>query len=311
MDQDTMNVVFSSDNNYAQHMGIAIYSLLVNNRDFQLINIYIIDNQIDERNKKNLMDMVSKFRNAKIIWIDFEIWKEKLKLNMSEWKISISSYARLFLGSILDRDIDRALYLDCDMLIQDSLKEVWNTNLGDCVLAAVQDTVGRETKQAVGMKTETMYFNAGMLLIDIEAWREQGIEKQCLAFIEKNNGCVLHHDQGVLNGVFNGKFMRLPVQCNLMTIHYIWKRKSILKYFGDKAVYYTEDEIERAKKAPVILHFTPSFTSRPWCADCKHPLKKYYWEYIKHTPWKGAMPQNSKDKWYVKMIAWKYRHFPV
>ena len=107
MDNNVMNVAFSSDDNYAQHMGVAIYSLLKNNRDFHLINIYIIDNLITEHNKKKITELVGKFGNAKIIWVDFETWKSRLNLNMKNWKISISAYARLFLGSILD-EIGRA-----------------------------------------------------------------------------------------------------------------------------------------------------------------------------------------------------------
>lgn len=309
--RNTINVVFSSDNNYAQHMGVAIYSLLLNNREFLKVNIYVIDNHIEDKNKKNLTDMVMKFENAEIIWIDFEILAQHLQLNMGEWKISISSYARLFIGSILEEEVERVLYLDCDMLVQESLKDVWNIDMKGYVLAAVQDTVGIVSKRNIGLEKETAYFNAGMLLIDVQAWREHNIEEKCLDFINERNGRVTHHDQGVLNGIFSGNFLRLPVQYNLMTIHYIWKRESILKYFGETAEYYTEDEINQARKMPVILHFTPSFTSRPWCKDCKHPLKKYYWQYIKHTPWVDAMPQKSKDKWYVKIIAWKYRHFPV
>lgn len=87
-------------------------------------------------------------------------------------------------------------------------------------------------------------------------------------------------------------------------------REKLLKYFHEEAGFYPQEEIEAAKKAPVILHYTPSFTSRPWCRDCRHPLKALYWENLAQTPWRGAAPEKSKDKWYVKLMNWRYRNLP-
>lgn len=306
-----MNVVFSSDNNYAQHMGVAIYSLLENNKMFDKITIFIIDNQITYSNKEKLIDMVKKFSNSKIEWIDFEHWKQRLNLNMGKWSISLSSYARLFLGSMLKNDVDRVLYLDCDMIVSQSLYELWNTCLSGKMLAAVQDSVNDTTKYMVELKPEMRYFNAGMLLIDLKCWRAENMEKKCLDYIDKKNGNVVHHDQGVLNAIIRGNFERIPIKYNIMTIHYIMNKSSVMKYFGESAEFYKEEEIERAKQNPAILHFTPSFTSRPWISNCKHPLREIYWENIKKTPWRDAEKQRCTDKWYVRMINWKYRTLGV
>lgn len=131
-----------------------------------------------------------------------------------------------------------------------------------------------------------------------------------MSFIEGHGGNVIHHDQGVLNGVLMGDYVNLPIKDNLMTIHYMLSREKLLNYFHEEAGFYSQEEIEAAKKAPVILHYTPSFTSRPWCRDCRHPLKALYWENLAQTPWRGAAPEKSKDKWYVKLMNWRYRNLP-
>ena len=309
MNRNELNVLFSSDDHYAQHLGAAMQSLLENNQDFTVIRIYIIDNQISDLSKEKLCDIVRRFSNSAVFWISFEKWKSQLQLNMT-WSISISSYARLFVAEMIPDEIDRILYLDCDMIVCDSLQNLWNTDLQGCILGAVQDSIGDSTKNAVGLLLEEQYFNAGMLLIDLAKWRELDVGTKCVQFIAEKNGSVVHHDQGILNGVLKNQWFHLPLQDNLMTIHFIFNRRRVMDYFGEHSEFYSENEIMDAKEHPVIIHYTPSFTSRPWCKDCKHPRKALYWENLNKTPWKGAKPEKSQDKWYVKLINWRYRNIP-
>lgn len=309
MSRNELNVLFSSDNHYAQHLGAAMQSLLENNQDFTVIRIYVIDNEISDLSKEKLCRIATKFSNVSLFWIPFEKWKSQLQLNMT-WSISISAYARLFVAEMIPAEIDRILYLDCDMIVCDSLQNLWDTDLRGCVLGAVQDSISDSTKNAVGLLPEEPYCNSGMLLIDLAKWRELDIGTKCVHFIAEKNGSVVHHDQGVLNGVLKNQWFRLPLCNNLMTIHFIFNRRRIIDYFGEHADFYSENDIVNAKEHPLIMHYTPSFTSRPWCKDCKHPRKMLYWENLAKTPWKGAKPEKSKDKWYVKLINWRYRIIP-
>ena len=304
-----LNVVFSSDNNYSPHLGASIYSLLVYNCDFHKINIYIIDNGIAEENIIRLQSIVGSFKNVDIVFVDFSRWKDRLHLNMA-WHISISSYARLFVASMLPEDVTRVIYLDSDVIIRDSLQDMWNYNLNANMIGAVQDVMRPEWKNAVGLENDSLYFNAGVLLINLQEWRKYDIEPQCMKFIDERNGQVIHHDQGVLNGLFKGKWTRLPLRYNLMTIHFFYSLEKQRKYFGDQAPFYTEQEIAEAKNTPAILHFTPSFTSRPWIRSCAHPLRKLYWDALLTTPWKDMRPLEDNRKWYVKLVDWRYRCLP-
>ena len=308
MNSNELVVLFSSDDNYAQHLGAAIISLLENNKSFGQILIYVVDNDISKFSKDRICMVCREYENAKIIWLPFESWKSELKLNMS-WNISISSYARLFVADMLPKEIRRVLYLDCDMIVCASLYDLWNTEMGDCFLGAVQDSISDSTKASVGLLPGEQYFNAGLLLIDLDEWRKQNTQERCLKYIDEKNGTVTHHDQGVLNAVFRNKWYRLPLSNNVMTIHFIYDRHKIIKYFGEHAQFYTNEEISKAKDKPIILHFTPSFTSRPWFRDCRHPKRNLYWKYLAMTPWRNEKPRRSNDKWYVRLINWRYRVF--
>ena len=305
-----MNVLYSSDDNYAQHLGASLYSLLSHNLSCGEISIYIIDNAISPSNRQKLQQISDCFPNSKIIWIDFQNWIERLKLNMP-WKISISAYGRLFVGSMLPESVGRVLYLDSDTVINSALDQLWETDLSGFVLGAVQDSVGREAKQSVGLDLHDRYVNSGVLLIDLDRWRELGIEQKCMEFIADRSGSVVHHDQGVINGVLHHQIKILPIENNVMTIHYMLSTGKIQKYFGDLAEFYEEESVVRAKENPVVLHYTPSFTCHPWEKGCKHPYTGLYWESLKNTPWKNARANRNPGKWYVRLYEWRFRTFPL
>ena len=305
-----MNILFSSDDNYARHLGVAIYSLLSHNTSSPQIRIYVIDNNISPDNITKLNQVISSFRNAEMNLIPFRKWADSLHLNMM-WPISLSSYARLFVDDMLPLDVDRVLYMDCDMLVRGEISELWHIDLGDNIIGAVQDQVSETAKTRIGLIFSDQYFNAGLLLIDLKKWRDAGIGDKCVRFIEAHDGQVMHHDQGVLNGLLTHQWYRLPLKYNVMTIHYMMAQSGIKKFHGDVASFYDEEEIVLAKRDPVILHYTPSFTTHPWEQHCKHPLRFYYDEALKMTPWKGCPIEKDKNPWYVKIINFYYRNSPL
>lgn len=304
-----MNILFSADDNYARHLGMAMYSIMVHHKDADRINFYIVDNCISEDNKKKIFSLVDLFENSVASFISFNYYQEQLKLDMP-WPISMSAYARLFAAELLPSHIQKIIYLDCDMIITNSIYDLWNVDLEGYCVGAVQDQVNSRIKSAVGLDSKQRYFNSGMLLVDLKKWREMNIGRQSLGFIKAHEGRVTHHDQGVLNGLLQGKWKRLPLKYNVMTIHYLMSLSRIKRYFGDAADFYDEKEVFISKNNPIIIHFTPSFTSRPWELNCKHPLRMEYIKVQDDTPWAGTKLEKEKSPWYLKLINWRYRTFP-
>lgn len=300
-------VVYSSDNNYVQHTGVSILSLLDNNKHFKDISIYVIDNEISEDNKEKLVEICKSYKR-KIIFIDFNKYKGLLKLNM-KWNISISSYARLFISSMLPDDINKVLYFDCDTIIVNKLNELWNMDMSDSYVAGVADTINSSTKSAVGINKDGNYINAGMLLINLRKWREDNIQDRFIKFIDNKNGSVTHHDQGVINGILYRNSKILKPNFNLMTVYYIMKREDIISYYGIDNEFYSEEIIKEALANPVCIHFTPGFTTRPWVKGCKHPKKQLYLDYLNKTPWKYSKLEHDKSKIRVKFINWLFTNF--
>lgn len=303
-----MNIVYSSDENYAQHLCVSLVSLLENNKTVQTLNVFIISNGISEDSKLKIAGTAERF-GRKIDWIDFGPFESKLNLNM-EWPISISAYARLFLPKMLPETCERVIYIDCDTVICRSLSEMWETELGDCSVGGVLDTVLPRFKCAVGLDKRDNYINSGVLLIDLNKWRQRKSQDKFLQFIEDHHGRVTHHDQGTINGVLHDEILVLHPEFNAMTPIFTTKYNRLLRFY-ELEQYYSEEEVRCAIIEPVIIHYTPGLIGRVWEYECRHPKAERYRTYLELTPWKGKLVHAERQPVKQKLLCWAQKNWPV
>lgn len=301
---DTLNVLYSTDLNYAPHAAASIYSLLDNNRGFEKINIYIIDDDISEEYKECFERILDGFSNASIIFYPFK--KLKPRLQIKETWFAMVGYARLMLSEITEAE--KILYIDCDTIINGSLKELWETDLEGYCIGGVQDNPALYALQAIGMDDNDRYINSGVMLINLKKWREDNIEEKIIQMINSHNGHVFHHDQGIVNGVCKNSIKILHPKFNTMSQFFLMKAKQI-KSLYDMKNYYTQDELDEATKNPVIIHYINKFYNRPWFKSCSHPLKELYIENLSKTPFKIELKEGSQ-KSMVKIRKFVFEHFP-
>ena len=296
-----LHIAFSSDNNYVAHLGVAIISLLENNRKLNIINIHVLDNNISFENKERLKEIVS--NKASIYFYELSELLGKLDKQYNIPKtISISAYARLFLSDILDENISKILYVDCDALFMDSLEKLWSIDISQNSVAGVLDHVGIQNKLKIGLKKDDYYINSGFLLINLEKWRKTNALKQMLYFIESKNGNVTHHDQGVINACFENDILILPPHYNVMTSFFDFRDVVSIKHYYGITNYYSQNDINEAKKNPVFVHFTPSFSKRPWVVGSRHPFKNTYYNYLLKTPFKNNELQKDDRSFKIRFL---------
>lgn len=302
---DELNVIYSSDDNYEKYMGVSITSLLENAKDYK-INVKIIELGIQDVSK--LKGLENQY-NCSIELIDFSAYKDILKLSKNEWDLSISSYARLLISKMMP-SLDRALYIDCDTIICGDIMPFYNTDLRDNYAAGVIDTASNETKKKTGMDLIYPYVNAGILLLNLKKWKEDNVIERFLDYIDQCAGKVFHHDQGIINHVFQGKVKIVDPVYNSMTPYHITKYDNMIKIFNVQETYYSEKQIIEAKNNPVIIHFTEAFCTRPWYRNCSHPMKNVFDNYRKISNWSDM--QYLKDQWSFKqrLVAIIYRTLP-
>lgn len=300
------NIAYATDNNYVQYMMVSMASVMENNMDAEAICFYVLNNRIEQENIKLIEELVKKY-NRSVDFIPTDDLISKLELNML-WEISVSTYLRLFLGSVIP--VEKVLYLDCDTVIVDSILDFWNTDISNEAIAGVRDVGYDKSKINVGLLEKDEYINAGIILINLEYWRKNAIEEKFLDFLDDYKGQVYHHDQGILNGVLHDHIKIIHPRYNLLTAYVNMKQKSFVKLFNIQGPMYQQEEIDRAIEKPICIHFTPFFTNRPWEKGCKHKLKSYYFKYRDITPWKSCELITTKVGKKTQIINWLFSYLP-
>lgn len=292
-----MNIIFSSDDNYAPFLGIAIYSLLKSNQENEnsyddKIIIYIMDMNISQINKDKLNKTIEGF-NCVINFINTSKIDVFLKKEIIHEVSSLAKYYRLFLPTLLPKEVNKVIYFDCDGLILSTLKELWETDISEYDIGGVLDIVSPKAKLEININPHDDYVNSGMLLINLGRWREKNLEIKMIDYIIATKGQKFHfNDQRVINKICLDKKILSP-KFNVLTPFYVMNVKQLKKYHNIVSKYYTQEEINYAIKNPVFCHLTPYLTDRPWVEGNSHPLKKIYLEFQKETYWANVQRKNN------------------
>ena len=156
-------IFFSSDDNYLPYLAVAIKSLIENaSRDYNY-TIYVLNNGVKQENANKISKMQNK--NFKIKFIDVT---EKIKPIISMLGLrdyyTTAIYFRLFIASMF-KNLHKALYLDCDIIVLGDISKLYNTELGDNILGACLEQIVASNKyfrayssQALGLDYKD-YFN--------------------------------------------------------------------------------------------------------------------------------------------------------
>jgi|AntRauTorckE6833_2_1112554.scaffolds.fasta_scaffold04047_3 lipopolysaccharide biosynthesis glycosyltransferase len=254
-----INIFLASDDNYAQHLGVVLCSIFENRKDNYVIDIYIIDGGLSKESKGRLEELEEKY-NFKIRYLNAkkEIFKNYPKL--SHWGDII--YNKLLIDKLLP-DLDKILYLDCDLVVLGDIRELYNTKLEGKLLAAAERSEKEFLKERVVKdKRITSYFNAGVLLFNLKEFRKKKIGKKCLKFIENNAQEVSYPEQDALNYVVEDNFIELAHKYNFLVAN----------------------PMKKSFKKPFIIHYNSKI--KPWHQININPYNKYYIKYLSKSPWK-------------------------
>lgn len=264
------HVVCSTDNNYAPYCGAMICSLLENNKyDF---NIHIIFDNLSEQNKSRLNDLIISYNNLCTF--------HKLNINLNTKQVEGSrtlpnaTYYRLLLSSLMPNNIHKILYLDCDIIILQDISYLYTIDLSEYSVAAIADLkcmpLNGKHRNNMSIPYNGIYFNAGVMLINLDYWRNNNIEKQLLNIV--NSKSLFFHDQDALNYVLKNTWYMLPPQTcylNLCPIE--------LLYFK------TKNDLYAYLNNISMIHYISNI--KPWHDILIYPNRKIFIDYINKTPW--------------------------
>lgn len=285
-----INIVFASDNNYAQHTAVAMASVLVNTKVPQRIQFYLIDDEIQQENKEKITKTVQNLGGN----IEFiKIKNSKLEDCYVSGELSRASYFRLDIANILDESIEKIIYLDCDLLVYDDIEKMWQLDIGGKPVAATCDLgimasarVRKQKNKFIGLPFDAPYFNAGVLMMDLKKWRDGNYAEATIALATQNK--YPNHDQDALNKFFMNNWQEIPLRWDVIPPVFNLFLKIVTKPdLRQKAI--------EAKLNPAIFHYAGGY--KPWEYEIHNGFNDKYYEYLKLTEYKDAkMPQFDKRR---------------
>lgn len=182
-------------------------------------------------------------------------------------------YAKLFLDKVLT--CDKVLYIDSDIVVAGSFDELLNRDMSNELAAGVIMPYSNEVKRKLGLSANDYHICDGMVLLNLERWREQNISEKCRKYIEDCKGNPYMMSEGVLNYICRGKIGVLEPAYNLMPSMIFFTRDQLVR-MQQPTWYYSTEQIKNAKSAPKMIHFMRELYNRPWFEPCDHPYADYY-----------------------------------
>ena len=182
---------------------------------------------------------------------------------------------------LLPHEVSKAIYLDCDIIVAGSLEPMWDTDLEGKAIAGVKDgwmTFENNSYDHLHYDRKYGYFNAGVVMLNLDYWRQIDIGTRLLDFIRSNRDNLPYMDQDALNGVLHEKKVWLPERYNLQT-------KNLHKaYWTDFPDHYQNTLMQELPKA-VIIHYCGKH--KPWNYLYSGGPYHSLWEHYRHlSPYK-------------------------
>ena len=287
-----MNIVYASNDAYARHLGTSMCSLFDRNRQCGSVTVYILSLGLTRDSMKKLDSIASRY-GRNLVFIEMGNLKDRLDFPVDTGGYDISIMSRLFMGEVLPSHVDRVLYLDCDTVVAQSLRGLWETDLEGNIMGAVMEpTIYEAVKQSVGLDREQPYFNSGVLLVDLGQWRKAGVQGKLLEFWREKGGKLFASDQDVLNGVLKGAIKPLDPRYNFFTNYRYFSYEDLARHSASyRAV--TEEMFVKAKRHPAVIHYMGD--ERPWIRGNLNHYRRAYDKYLAQTPWAGTPREKGKE----------------
>lgn len=279
-----INVCISSDDKYSKYAGVLIASILHNAKSEDYLNFYILDNEITQENQ-TLVNSLKKIKDCSInfIKVDENDFSEYKKVKTHDY-ITINTYYRLKLATILP-EVDKIIYLDCDMVVNCSLEELFNFDLKDNCAGGALDIAYRRMNRKTKLPFNNRYINAGMLLLDLKKIRENGMEEKFSTYAVEHAHEIFCGDQEIINVVLMNNISAIPPKWNVQVSN-----------FSNRSNY---------TKHPCIIHYVSY--QKPWIYASWNYFNELYLKYQQMTPW--ALKEETYTDWTTKgkmISAWNY-----
>lgn len=214
----TVPIFFACNDKYVPYLDVAIISLIANASEKNEYRITILKNEISEQNQAILK--AHETQNVSIEFYDVKAMLEPIRSKLPErFYFSIDAYFRLFIETSFPQ-YDKAIYLDSDVILLGDVADLYKTNVGNHLLAAVyEQNTDRSpmfteyVENIIGIPYYT-YFNSGVMVMNLKAFRNFRVQDRFFDMLTRYHFDCLAPDQEYLNVICHGRVKYLPTGWN-------------------------------------------------------------------------------------------------
>lgn len=273
--KNVIPIFFAIDDGYIPFLAVAIKSLIENaSKEYEYI-IKVLHTNVKEKNVRKIKKFETENVNIEFVNLSYYIKKVQDKLYTRDYYTN-TTYFRMFLPELYPQ-YDKVLYLDSDIVVLGDISQLYNTEIGTNLVAAAPDDIIQYNKvfqeyaeKVVGVVKYQNYFNAGILLMNLDQLRKFNFQDKFLYLLGTVKFSVAQ-DQDYLNRLCKGRVTLINNQWDIMPVINRKINKEDIK----------------------IIHY--NFAYKPWrFEDVQY--KEYFWEYARKTEFLDEI-QKIKDSY--------------
>ena len=279
-----IHIACCSNEKLAPMFGVVVTSVGINVTSDDVM-MYLLHNGLKDSTVKRLKKIADRYNvRLKFLEIDLEILKD-CPVDEKNHYGNIMMYARLLLPSILP-NLDKVIYLDCDLVVCKDLKSLWETDVNDMAVAMAPDLWYQDKGTLSRLGINNNYLNSGVIVMNLDYWRKHDVQNRLLSYIIDKGNELIYNDQDALNVILHDERRQLPAKYNV-TPHYFLKNPE--NYPKEM-----QEERQEAIIDPVIFHFLGKI--KPWSLGCYLPGKDLFKKYQNASGWRHCTIQKHVFK---------------
>ena len=272
---EVIPIFYAVDDGYVPFLAVSIHSLIENSSKEYYYAIKVLYTNICEENKKKILKYERD--NVKIEFVDLNYYIEEIKDKLfTRDYYTKTTYFRLFIPNIYPQ-YNKVIYLDSDTVLLGDVAELYHQDMGSNLVAVVPDDIIQNeeifqeyVEKVVGVADYRRYFNAGVLVMNLDEMRKSKFQEKFLYLLETVKFAVVQ-DQDYLNRLCKGRTKILENGWNRMPVPN------------------NKTKVEKLN----LIHYNLNY--KPWHYD-GIVYEEYFWQYAEKTEYYEDI-KNIKDNY--------------
>lgn len=294
-----IHIAACTDKGFVMPTGVMMHSVSKTHVDTTVTFHVLIDESVSCKQQSLLQSVIVGKHHQVVFYPMSRKQYDKDKRWKGGFTLPPAAYYRLSLAEVLPETIDRVLYLDGDIAVNGLLDDLFLIGLSDIPLMASLSypPMLKTHTERLGYDSEYGYFNSGVLLINLNWWREHNVMSKFERIMVTEVDKIVLHDQDVLNMAFAKQKKFLSLRYNAQP--WLFSDEPIQNEVG---INLAVEDMKDAQAHPAIIHYCGR--AKPWHTDCQHPLQEIYRQNMSETPWQNVKMHKSwrdgslRDKFY-------------